>query len=464
MMNLVKHVKDQLLRIKKLNPVLNSFITVDVDQAINQAEVVQKKIDKGTAGKLAGFTLAVKDNICVKGLKCTSSSKVLENYVAPYNATVIEKITQQDGIILGKTNMDEFATGAAGTSGYFGPVKNPLSLDRVPGGSSSGSGAAVCAGLCDISLGSDTGGSIRAPAAFMGLCGLRPTYGLVSRYGLSDLSMSMDQIGPIAKRVEDCKRLFEIIVGADERDPTTINNKLEEKKLDGLKFGICKEFVDERINPDIVDMILKTSKVFERVGELTEISVPTAKYGVPIYYLTVFSEFASAMQKFDGFKYGFNVQSDDLVEAVSQTRVQAMGAEVKRRVLLGTYITMKEFKESWYVHTLKVRRKLMLDFDKAFKKVDLLLGPTMPFVPWLYGKEVMDPVANYMADMLTSPQPPAGLPAGSVPCGEINGLPVGLQITGPRLSDLTILNAMKFFQNNVTVNFSLDPQLEVLVK
>jgi aspartyl-tRNA(Asn)/glutamyl-tRNA(Gln) amidotransferase subunit A len=458
-MNLVQKVKDQLKIIEKLNPLLNCFITVDAEGALKQAEIVQQKIDEGKGGKLAGVTLGIKDNICVKGLKCTASSKVLENYVAPYDATVIEKLHKEDAIILGKTNMDEFAAGAGGVSGYFGPVKNPIDLKRVPGGSSSGSGAAVASVMCDMSLGSDTGGSIRAPAAFMGLCGIRPTYGIVSRYGISDLSMSMDQIGPITRTASECRKLLKVIQGQDERDPITIPNIPKKKSLNGLKFAICKEFIDERINPRVVDIVTKASKVFEKIGEVTEISIPTAKYSVPIYYLTVFSEFASAMQKFDGLKYGFSEKGDDLMGKVSSTRVDAMGSEVKRRVLLGTYITMKEFRDSWYIRALKVRKKLLLEFEKAFKKVDFLIGPTMPFIAWIHGKEVVDPVSEYMADMLTTPQPPAGLPAGSVPCGTIKGMPVGMQITGPRLSDYTILDAMAYVQKNVSMDLRLDPEI-----
>lgn len=463
-MDLIQKVKAQLKLIERTNPVLNAFITTDAEGALRQAEIVQDKIDKGKAGAFAGTTLAVKDNICMKGLRCTASSKVLENYIAPYNATVIEKLYKQDAVFLGKTNMDEFAAGGGGVSGYFGPVKNPLDLTRVPGGSSSGSGAAVAAGLCDMALGSDTGGSIRAPAAFMGICGLRPTYGTVSRYGISDLSMSMDQISPAAKKAADCRTLLTKINGYDEKDPVSVHELPDKREFEGIRFGLCKEFLDERIDPKIVDMIMKTAKVFEDVGELVEISVPTAKYSVPIYYLTVFSEFASAMQKFDGLKYGFSKKGDDMFEKISSTRVEAMGSEVKRRVLLGTYITMKEFRDSWYVRTLKVRKKLISDFNTAFKKVDVLLGPTMPFVAWVYGKEITDPVANYMADILTAPQTPAGLPAGSVPCGTDNGMPVGLQVTGPRFSDMLILDCMEHVQKNVSYDVKLDPQLERLMR
>lgn len=464
MVGVVEHVQEQLKRIEKANPIINAYITVDKEGALKQAEEVQKRINRGESGKLLGVTVAVKDNICVRGLRCTSSSRVLENYIAPYDATVVTRLRKEGAVILGKANMDEFATGASGCSGYFGPVKNPLALERVPGGSSSGSGAAVLAGLCDLALGSDTGGSIRAPAAFMGLCGHRPTYGLVSRYGISDLSMTMDQIAPIATTAEGCRKLLEVMMGQDHHDPVTVSQKPTDTPLDKLTFGICKEFVDERINPDIVKMVWKTAELFESIGKVVEVSVPTAKYAVPLYYLTVFSEFSSAMQKFDGFKYGHSAGGDDLVESVSQTRVESMGPEVKRRVLLGTYITMSEFRDSWYVRALKIRRKLILEFQQAFKKVNLLFGPTMPFVPWVFGKEVTDPVANYMADILTAPQTPTGLPAGSVPCGKLNDLPIGFQITGPRLSDLTILKAMEFVQQKVPVKFELDKRLKEVLK
>lgn len=472
--DVVEHVSEQISIIKKLNGSLKAFISVDEQGALGKARELQKKFSANEqVGSLAGLTIAVKDNICVRGLKCTASSRVLENYIAPYDASVIEFLRKEDAIIIGKTNMDEFAAGGSGTSGYFGPARNPFDIDRVPGGSSSGSAVALAAGMCDVALGSDTAGSIRCPASFCGLVGIRPSYGLVSRYGLLDLGMSMDTIGPFSSGVAGSALLLSAIARYDGRDETCLDVArqgyvLDENfEIEKIRIGIAKEF-EENLEGDVSKIIKSSVKLLENKGaRIVEVSLPASKYSVPIYYLTVFSEFASAMQKYDGFRYGSTSSVfSTLEETVSAAREESFGKEVKRRVLLGTYITMKEHKDRWYTLALRARSRIRKEFAEAFRKADVIAGATMPFLPWVYGKEVTDPLQNYMADVLTSQANLAGIPAGVVPAGVVPvkgcSLPVGLQFHAPALGEKVMLNLMHLFEKargDIQPRLKLDPRL-----
>ncbi len=455
-------IRDRVLgmyeEIKRENKRINAFITlVNEEELEKQIESVREKIKKNCAGKLAGLVVAVKDNFATKGLRTTCASKMLENYIPPYNATVVDRILDEDAIIVGKTNMDEFACGSDGTTSYFGPTKNPHDTSRVPGGSSSGSAAALAANLVDLAIGSDTGGSIRCPSSFCGIYGLKPTYGLVSRYGLIDMAMSLDCPGPMANDLHALALLLEIIAGKDSRDCVTSSSKtkryvdsLEKKeKAKNFRIGIIKEFI-ESSNEEIRQFF---KEFLENVNfEYRIVSMPILKYAVPIYYLVMFSEFSSAMAKYDGLKYGQRIESKDLIKLVSKTRSKCFGREVKRRILLGTYITLKEYKGRWYTKAFKARALVKEAFDKAFNKYDILLGPTMPCLPWKIGEKV-DPVDMYYSDILTTPPSLAGICALSMPIGILEGLPVGLQIIANRFEEDKVLMFGSFLKSSENLTY-----------
>jgi len=438
---------DQILaNIKKANPEVNAFVEVFDTDASNRAREVNKRIKEGNSRKLAGSIIAIKNNIAVKGKRLTCSSKMLEKYVAPYNATVVEKLLKEDAIIIGTTNMDEFACGSDTTHSALFWTRNPVDLSRVPGGSSGGSAAAVAADMCDAALGSDTGGSIRCPSAFCGAVGFKPTYGAVSRYGLADMAMSLDQIGPIAPDVETAERVFDVIKGKDSRDPITdeYNEKREKIKI----AGVPREFF-EGVDARISSIVKKSIKTIEKEYEIVEVSLPSIKYVIPTYYLLMFAEFSSAMQKYDGLRYGAIAdRSKDLYQSFEEVRGSNFGNEVKRRIMLGTYITMKEFKESWYTQTLRARKLIQNEFNNVLKKCDVLVGPAMPVLPWKFG-EKMDPIEMYSADILTVGANLTGLPAGVVPVGEISGLPVAVQVHGRHFEDKGVFEVMKKIESYV---------------
>ena len=447
-----EHLHKKIEDIQRRDKEINSFITLGIEEAEKSSKEIQKKIDAGNQGKLSGLVISIKDNIAVSDLRMTCGSKVLEKYIAPYDATIIKSIKREDGIIIGKCNMDEFACGSDGTSSHFGPTKNPRNIDYVPGGSSSGSAASVAADFADLSIGSDTGGSIRCPASFCGVYGFKPSYGLVSRYGLSDMAMSLEGPGPFAKDTYGIALLLDIISGKDPRDTVTVeSNKsylkavedFNDKDIKNMKIAYAKEFF-EGIDEKIKSMILDKIGILESEGAIIEeVSLPNIKYSIPIYYLVVFSEFSSAMSKFDGFKYGHYVGGQDIVEAVSNTRETSMGTEVKRRVLLGTFITMEEFRGRWYTKALKARSAIKEDFKRIFHSYDLLIGPTMPTLPWKIGERISDPLAMYSSDILTVSANLAGICASSQPVGELNGLPVGLQLHADSLSETKLLKGMR---------------------
>ncbi|MBI5636122.1 Asp-tRNA(Asn)/Glu-tRNA(Gln) amidotransferase subunit GatA [Candidatus Micrarchaeota archaeon] len=424
---------------------IGAFLEVYEKEAIERAAYLD---GKKTKGELYGLVVSIKNNLAFKGHKMTCASKMLENYVAPYSATVVEKLLAQDAIIIGAVNQDEFACGSDCSYSALKETSNPVNIDRVPGGSSGGSGASVAAGFCDLSLGSDTGGSIRCPAAFMGVVGFKPSYGRVSRYGLSDLAMSFDQIGPLSQTVFGAKLAARVISGADERDSTTCGVKpigeTIKQKLP-LNAAVPKQFF-EGCDKEVSALVKKTIEKLESKGlvNVTEIDLPVLKYAIPIYYLNVFSEFASAMQKFDGMRYGQPWEGSDLISAVSAVRSNNFGPEVKRRILLGTYITTKEFRDAWYTKALKARQLFKSELEKVLADYDLLLGPTMPFAAWKKGQNANNPLAMYLADVLTIPANTAGIPAGSVPIGLTpkEKMPVGLQVMAGWGKDELVLEAM----------------------
>lgn len=441
-------VKKLIEKIDREDPQIKAFIEVYRAEALEQAKELDSR--NGKKGKLYGKVIAIKNNIAIKGKKFTCGSKMLENYISPYNASVIERIKAEDGIIIGSLNMDEFACGSDNTKSAFFTTKNPLDMDYVPGGSSGASAAAVAAGFCDIALGSDTGGSIRCPASFCGVTSIKPTYGLVSRFGLGDLAMSFDQIGPIAKTVEENKLMLEVIAGKDEKDQTTFDSKengkieLECKTSTKPTIAIAKEFL-EGADLQILKIFSQLREKLNQKGYIiAEVSIPMLKYAIPIYYLAVFAEFSSAMQRYDGLRYG-KVKDDieDLVETVSNLRGEKFGAEVKRRVMLGSFITTKEYQDAWYGKTLRAREILKNEINSVLEKYDVLLGPTMPCLPWKIGQKSSNPLEMYLADILTVPANIAGIPAGSVPFGKVRNFRPGFQVQARRFGEEKVIALMK---------------------
>jgi len=437
-----------LAEIKKLNKKLNVFITVTEHEALEQARAVDKKIAAGKEIEiLEGVPMALKDNILVKNIRATSGSKILENYVAAYDATVVEKLKAAGAVILGKTNLDEFAMGASTETSYFGPTKNPHDPTRVPGGSSGGSAAAVAANMCIYALGSDTGGSVRQPASFCGVTGLKPTYGAVSRYGLMAMASSLDQIGPITKIAEDAKIVFDVIRGKDEMDSTTVENKNKKGKIDikKLKIGIPKEYFVSGMDPAVEKQVREAVEKFKKMGaKIKEVSLPHAEYSLAVYYLIVPAEVSANMARYDGVRYGYKTpKAKTLLETYLKTRAEGLGDEVKRRIMLGTYTLSAGYYDAYYLQAQKMRTLIREDFEKVFKEVDCLVLPTAPTTAFKIGEKINDPLAMYLSDVFTVSANVAGLPAISVPCGEVKKLPVGLQIMGKWFDEETILELGK---------------------
>jgi aspartyl-tRNA(Asn)/glutamyl-tRNA(Gln) amidotransferase subunit A len=451
-----------LNKIKKLEPKISAFITVTGEEAEEAAEKVDQKLARGEKlNPLEGIPCAIKDNILVEGTKCTAGSKILENYTASYNATVIKRLKDQGAIILGKTNMDEFAMGSSTESSAFKKTKNPWDDTRAPGGSSGGSAASVSSGETIFSLGSDTGGSIRQPAAFCGTVGLKPTYGRVSRYGLMALASSFDQIGPITSTCEDAAWLFSVISGHDEKDATCITEAPPDlvsnfyPAVRGLKLGIPKKYFEKGIDPKIKDVVEKAIKKFKELGaKIQEVSLPHTPYALACYYIIMPAEASINLARYDGIKYGYSVAQNpklgvqSLLDVYLESRAAGFGPEVKRRIMLGTYTLSAGYYEAYYKKALKVRTLVVSDFKKTFKKVDLLVSPVTPTLPFKLGEKVSDPLSMYVSDILTVSANVAGIPAISLPCGFINGLPVGLQIMGDYYNEKKILEAAGAYEAN----------------
>ena len=421
-----------LRRIDRLESKLNAFITVSAEEALREA----KKFDKGKKrGKLGGVPIAIKDNIITKGLQTTAGSMILKGFIPPYNATVTQKLLGEGAIILGKTNMDEFAMGSSTERSAFGPTHNPFDLSRVPGGSSGGSAAAVAARLAPAALGSDTGGSVRQPAAFCGIVGLRPTYGTVSRYGLIAMASSLDQIGPMARDVGDTRLLFEAICGQDSFDATTVAVNFQARVKKPKVIGLPKEYFGPGLERGVRQKIDEVVSSLEEVGvKVASVSLPHTQYGIPAYYLIVPSEVSANLARYDGIRYGLSIRDKDLTSIYFKTRGRGFGPEVKRRIVLGTFALSSGYFEAYYLKAAKVRTLIVQDFAKAFKKVDLLLTPTAPTVAFKIG-EKEDPLSMYLADIFTIPSSLAGIPALNVPVGFGGGLPVGVQLIGPRFTE-----------------------------
>ena len=441
------------------NSHLNAYITVFADQALEQAKDVDKKIASGNAGSLAGCVLAVKDLIAMQGAPTTCGSKILSNFMPPYNAFIIDKLRAQDAIFIGKTNMDEFAMGSSNENSYFGPTLNPNDTDRVPGGSSGGSATAVKANLCMAAVGSDTGGSIRQPASFCGVVGLKPTYGRVSRFGLVAFASSLDQIGPITKSVPDSALLLNTLAGYDNRDSTCANRPVEDytsflgKDVKGLKIGLPKEYFAKSLDPEVEQPIRNAVDALENAGaHVLDVSLPHMEYAINAYYIIAPAEASANLARYDGARYGVRAEEvQDLEEMYINSRTQGFGEEVKRRIMLGTYVLSSGYYEAYYLKAQKVRTLVKKDFDNVFEKVDVLCGPVAPTTAFKIGEKIDDPLTMYLTDIYTVSVNLAGLPGISVPCGtDSNGLPVGLQIIGKAFDEGKILQVADFWERSHT--------------
>lgn len=421
-----------LKRIAEKEEELNSFITVNSEGAFRQA----KKIRKGQKGRLLGVPIALKDNLSTRGLRTTAGSKIIEDYVPPYNATVVTKLLAEGAVILGKTNMDEFAMGSSTENSAYGVTRNPHDLTRVPGGSSGGSAAAVAARLAPAALGTDTGGSIRQPAAFCGVVGLRPTYGAVSRYGVIALASSLDQVGPLARTVEGVRYLFEIIRGKDPYDATTVAEKPTRSKKGKRRIGLPKEYLSGKgLDPKIAARVEEVAKRLAARGMgVEEISLPHTEYGLAVYYIITPSEASANLARFDGIRFGYQSSAGSLEELYGESRGEGFGAEPKRRIILGTFALSSGYADQYYRRAAQARTLIREDFQKAFRKVDAILAPVTPTTAFKIG-EKKDPLSMYLSDIFTIPANLAGLPGISVPAGELGGLPVGVQLIGPQFSE-----------------------------
>jgi len=455
-------VNDIFVKIDLKDPEINSYICTTKDFAISQAENIDKLIQNNEdLPPLAGIPIAVKDNICTKGVATTCASKMLKNFVAPYEATASSKLWSSGGICLGKTNLDEFAMGSSTETSVFGVTSNPWDINRVPGGSSGGSAASVAAGFCAAAIGSDTGGSIRQPASFCGVVGLKPTYGRVSRWGLIAFASSLDQIGPITNTVSDAAEILYSISGKDPFDSTCLDkpvpNYLSDlnKSIKGLKIGIIKECFDhEGLNPEVKESVLSGVERFKTLGaEIIEVECPRFNDGIATYYVIAPSEASANLARYDGVKYGYRSnEGSNLLDMTSKSRAEGFGDEVQRRILIGTYALSAGYSDAYYKKAQKVRTLIRTDFDNAFKKVDVLLTPTCPTTAFLKGDFVNDPLSMYLSDLLTVPANLAGLPAISIPCGfDTKGLPIGMQLIGNVLEEDRILNAANIFEIDAQV-------------
>jgi len=445
--------KFYLEKIKEKNKEIFAFLTVNEDSAISQAKKIDDLISQGKEiSILAGIPCAIKDNILVDGVKCTAGSKILEDYTAPYDAGVVKKLKNQETIILGKTNLDEFAMGGSTENSAFGPTRNPHDLNRVPGGSSGGSAAAVAANMAAYSLGSDTGGSIRQPASFCGAVGLKPTYGTVSRSGLIAFASSLDQIGPITKTAEDCQIVFDAIKGKDEMDSTSVEMpKIPNAECDirNTVIGVPKEYFVKGIDPEVEKIIKGAIKKYAEMGfKIEEVSLPHTEYALAAYYIIAPSEASANLARYDGIRYGYSAKDgNDLLEVYLNSRENGFGAEVRRRIMIGTYALSSGYYEAYYLRAQKVRTKIRNDFEKVFEKVDVILAPVSPVLPFKIGERIEDPLSMYLVDAYTVSVNLAGLPALSLPVGKVEKLPVGLQIIGRPFEEEKILELAKYFEN-----------------
>ena len=460
--------RNYLSNIKEKDSVIGAFLTLNEEEALKKAQAVDEKIKKGEEiDLLAGIPMALKDNMCVKGMRTTAGSKILDNYIAPFDATVVSKLKQKDAVVLGKVNMDEFAMGASTENSAYQKTKNPVDTTRVPGGSSGGSAAAVAGDMAVYALGSDTGGSIRQPASFCGVVGLKPTYGRVSRHGLIAMASSLDQIGPITHNVEDAAIVLSRIAGQDKKDATSAQSggKFYEDYLQGeikgMKIGVPKEYFTHGLDEEIKNISFEALEKFKSLGaELVEINLPHSDYALAVYYIIVTSEVSSNLARFDGIRYGLSIDDQkesrigngNLLETYLDTRQIGLGDEVKRRIMLGTYALSAGYYDAYYKKAQKVRRLLRQDFEEAFKKVDVIFSPTAPEVAFKFGEKTLDPLQMYLSDIYTVTANLIGAPAISFPVGNVEkdgvSLPVGGQLTGKWFGEEELLNAAYSFEKS----------------
>lgn len=448
----VELTEDILVRIKELNPKINAYILVMENEAMAAAkDSDERRKNNQVLSEIDGIPIAIKDNMAMENTFTTGGSKILENFVTPYDATVISKLKNAGAVILGKTNMDEFAMGSSTETSYFGPTKNPWDLDRVPGGSSGGSAAAVASDMCIAALGSDTGGSIRQPASLCGITGFKPTYGTVSRYGLFAMASSLDQIGPMTKTAEDAEILFNIIAGYDEKDATSVNKELEQKDIDlkKIKIGIPKEYFADGLDPEVKKVIYDAIETLKNKGaEIKDVSLPHSKYALACYYILMPTEVSSNLARYDGIKYGFSAKdAQNLIDTYFKSRAEGFGEEAKCRVILGAYTSSAGYIDQYYNKAQKVRALIKQDFDEAFEDVNFIIGPVSPTTAFKIGEKSSDPLTMYLSDIYTIAVNLAGLPAISVPAGLSNNLPVGMHIIGSQFSDLDILSLAKQYES-----------------
>ncbi len=445
-----------LSRIEQLDPQLNSFISVTADTALQQAQAADQLRSEGNSSALLGVPLAHKDLFCTKGVRTTCASKMLDNFVAPYDAAVVEKLNQAGCVSLGKLNMDEFAMGSSGESSFYGPSKNPWDLERIPGGSSSGSAVAVAARLVPAASGSDSGGSIRQPAAFTGLTGIKPTYGRISRWGMTAYASSFDQAGFLTHNAEDCALLLQATAGFDPRDSTSAEQAVDDysaalaQPLQGLRIGLPKEYFDSRLDSRIGDAVNTAIEQLKQLGAtFVDISLPSLPHAVAAYYVIASAEASTNLARFDGVRFGYRcAEPKDLDDLYLRSRNEAFGEEVKRRIMMGTYVLSTGYYDAYYLKAQKIRRLIKNDFVSAFKDVDLILGPTTPNLPWQLGSKNNDPVAAYLEDIYTVPANLAGIPSLSMPAGIIDGLPVGVQLQAPYFQEARTLQVAHQFQQH----------------
>ena len=438
-------------RLIRQNGRYHAYVTLDKEGAYKQADAVQEKIDKGElTGALAGVPVAIKDNMCTKGLLTTCSSKILENYIPTYTASAVQNLTDAGCVIIGKTNMDEFAMGSTTETSYYGVTRNPHNPDHVPGGSSGGSAAAVALNECFFALGSDTGGSIRQPSAFCGITGMKPTYGTVSRYGLIAYGSSLDQIGPMTKNVTDCAAVLETIASYDKKDSTSMKREEYDftsalvRDVKGLRIGLPKDYFGDGLDSEVKAAIFKAAETFKRMGAIVEeFDLGLVQYAIPAYYIIASAEASSNLERFDGVKYGYRTKEyGDLHSMYKKTRSEGFGSEVKRRIMLGSFVLSSGYYDAYYLKALKTKALIKQEFDKAFEKYDIILAPAAPTTAPLLGSSLQDPIKMYLSDIYTISANLAGIPGLSIPCGKDNkGLPIGMQLLGGCFQEKTLLRA-----------------------
>ncbi|MCL4315606.1 MAG: Asp-tRNA(Asn)/Glu-tRNA(Gln) amidotransferase subunit GatA [Gammaproteobacteria bacterium] len=450
----VELTRAYLQRIERHNPALNAYITVTAERALEQARAADARLAKNEGGALTGVPIAQKDIFCTKGVKTSCGSRMLDNFIAPYDATTVERFNAAGAVMLGKTNMDEFAMGSSNETSFYGPVKNPWDPAAVPGGSSGGSAAAIAARLAPAATGTDTGGSIRQPAALCNLTGLKPTYGRVSRYGMIAFASSLDQGGPMARTAADCALLMQVMAGFDARDSTSVDRPVPDyaaalnDSIKGLKIGLPREYFGAGLDGKVAQAIDAAVKEYEKLGAVVkEISLPNTPLAVPVYYVIAPAECSSNLSRFDGVRYGYRCKDPvDLLDLYERSRGEGFGAEVKRRIMIGTYVLSAGYYDAYYLKAQKLRRLISDDFKRAFEQVDVIMGPTAPTVAFNLGEKTDDPVTMYLSDIYTIAVNLAGLPAISLPAGFVGKRPLGLQVIGNYFDEPRLLNAVHQYQ------------------